>query len=147
MKRKHQRLILLFLVLVLISSGATLILIALEDSLVYFYTPTDVKSKSSTVSGNFRLGGIVLKGSIREVGTVTNFGVTDLENTLFVRYDGILPDLFREEQGIVAEGSLSPTGIFIATNVLAKHDENYMPKEVAKALKKSGRWKDSSPNK
>ena len=64
-----------------------------------------------------------------------------------MRYDGILPDLFREEQGIVAEGSLSPTGIFIATNVLAKHDENYMPKEVAKALKKSGRWKDSRPNK
>ena len=143
MKRKHQRLILLFLVLVLISSGATLILIALEDSLVYFYTPTDIKAKNSTVSGNFRLGGIVLKGSIREVGTVTNFGVTDLENTLFVRYDGILPDLFREEQGIVAEGSLSPTGIFIATNVLAKHDENYMPKEVADALKKSGNWKES----
>ncbi|MBI37802.1 MAG: cytochrome c maturation protein CcmE [Alphaproteobacteria bacterium] len=147
MKRKNQRLILLFLALVLTSSGATLILIALEDNLVYFYTPTDVKTKNSAISGNFRLGGIVLKGSIREFGTVTKFGVTDLKSTLFVRYEGVLPDLFREEQGIVAEGSLSPNGVFIATNILAKHDENYMPKEVSEALKKSGRWKDTKPKK
>ncbi len=140
MKRKHKRLTFVFISLLLLGASAALIMNALEDNIVFFHSPTDIKEKNIAEDRRFRLGGLVEEGSIKKAGgAVTTFRVTDLTSTIAVSYKGLLPDLFREGQGVVAEGRLKG-GVFIADEVLAKHDENYMPPEVADALKKSGQW-------
>ena len=116
-----------------------LVLFAMRGAIVYFYTPSDVVTKSVEPGQRFRLGGLVAGGSVdRGEGTKVGFSVTDTLQTIKVRYDGVLPDLFREGQGVIAEGKLDGSGIFQADTVLAKHDENYMPPEVAKSLKEKG---------
>jgi cytochrome c-type biogenesis protein CcmE len=118
-----------------------LVLMAMRDSIVFFYTPSDVETKELAAGQRFRLGGLVEAGSIvRGEGTTVRFVVTDMQKRLPVTYTGVLPDLFREKQGVVAEGKLEPDGVFHADQVLAKHDENYMPPEVAKRLKEQGVW-------
>ncbi len=143
MKRKHKRLTFVGLGLLLLATAAALILTALEDSVVFFYSPTDLLSKEAELGPDrrLRIGGLVEEGSVERTdgGAITSFLVTDLQNVVPVTYRGLLPDLFREGQGVVAEGSWRD-GRFVASEVLAKHDENYMPPEVADALKKSGKW-------
>jgi cytochrome c-type biogenesis protein CcmE len=124
--------------------AAALVLSAFEENLVFFYSPSDLKERDIEPGRVFRLGGLVEEGSVRRDGARVNFRVTDLVETVPVTYAGILPDLFREGQGVVTEGELRPDGSFHATNVLAKHDETYMPKEVADALKESGVWRDGA---
>ena len=125
----------------LLALAATLILGAFEDNLLFFYTPTQLVEKGPPGT-RFRLGGLVEDGSVvRPTDSMTiSFRVTDLGNAVAVSYTGVLPDLFREGQGVVVEGVLGADGTFQASEVLAKHDENYMPKEVAEALKASGQW-------
>tara|TARA_B100000614_G_scaffold172693_1_gene153871 strand:+ start:806 stop:1210 length:405 start_codon:yes stop_codon:yes gene_type:complete len=127
-----------------LGSAAALALTAFEDNLVFFYSPSDVQAREMPADKRMRIGGLVEEESVvkRGDGLTTDFRVTDLAASLPVSYKGILPDLFREGQGVVVEGSLDTDGTFIASNVLAKHDENYMPPEVAEALKKSGRWEE-----
>ena len=119
--------------------AAILVLFAMRDSIVFFYTPSDLAEQQLAKDQRFRLGGLVAAGSIkRNEGTKVRFTVTDTIKTVPVVYDGILPDLFREGQGVVTEGRLDQAGVFQADSVLAKHDENYMPPEVAKSLKEKG---------
>lgn len=138
MKRKRQRLFFVVFGVGLLSAAVALALIALGDSVVFFHSPSDVAQKSIKPGTKFRLGGLVQTGSRGKLadGVTITFRVTDCVRTIPVHYRGVLPDLFREGQGVVAEGSLRSDGVFAATRVLAKHDENYMPPEVAKGLKK-----------
>jgi len=139
MTRKQRRGLLIGLGVSVLSIAALLVLFALRDTVVFFHTPSDVAEKSIKSGQRFRLGGLVADGSVkRGEGARIEFAVTDTLKTLPVSYTGILPDLFREGQGVVAEGKLSPAGVFVADSVLAKHDENYMPPEVAKSLKERG---------
>ena len=116
-----------------------LVLFALRETIVFFHTPSDVVEKPVAAGQRFRLGGLVAAGSVkRGDGTKVEFVVTDTLKEMPVTYEGVLPDLFREGQGVIAEGKLSPTGVFVADTVLAKHDETYMPPEVAKALQARG---------
>ena len=142
LKRKHRRLGFVVASMVCLLIAAGLVLNAFEDNLVFFYTPSDMAEKSIPDGRRFRLGGLVEEGSVKrlEDGLTVEFIVTDLVATVPVTYRGPLPDLFREGQGVVTEGKMSEGGIFIADNVLAKHDENYMPPEVAEALRASGQW-------
>lgn len=141
MKRKHKRLTFVFIAMLLLGSAAALVLTAFEENIVFFYSPTDVKEKNLADGRRIRLGGLVEEGSVKKMqGAIVTFRVTDLTTSLAVSYKGILPDLFREGQGVVTEGKLEG-GVFRAEEVLAKHDETYMPVEVADALKKSGKWK------
>ena len=119
-----------------------LVLSALNDNLVFFYSPSQVAEKHVAPDRHFRLGGLVEAGSVKKNGQEVRFIVTDTHKTLPVVYRGLLPDLFREGQGVVAEGTLGADGVFTAREVLAKHDENYMPPEVAKAIKEAGQWRD-----
>lgn len=112
-----------------------------RDNLVFFYTPTELIKKSPPHGKKIRIGGLVENGSITKKHDITEFQLTDTNQSVKINFKGMLPALFREGQGIVAQGSLNNDGIFIADNLLAKHDEKYMPKEVADALKKSGQWK------
>jgi cytochrome c-type biogenesis protein CcmE len=140
MKPKHQRLALISLGFLLLAGATALVLTAFQENLVFFRSPTDLKTKEIAPERRLRVGGLVEKGSLRKEGAVVRFTVTDLANSVQVRFRGILPDLFREGQGVVAEGHFKD-GVFVATEVLAKHDETYMPAEVADAIKKSGQWK------
>jgi cytochrome c-type biogenesis protein CcmE len=143
MTRKQRRLALIGSALGVLVVAVGLVLAALKDSIVFFNSPTDVVAKHVAPGTRMRLGGLVKPGSVTRGGDLAvRFDVTDGENTIVVAYQGILPDLFREGQGVVTEGVLQPSGAFKADTVLAKHDENYMPKEVADALKRSGHWKD-----
>ncbi len=143
MTRKKQRGLLIGAGLGALGIAAGLILYALSDTITFFYTPSDIAEKGVSAGTRFRLGGLVEDGSVvRGVGKVVSFKVTDTSQTLPVSYEGILPDLFREGQGVIAEGTLRPDGMFVADTVLAKHDENYMPREVADALKAKGVWKE-----
>ena len=144
MKRKHRRLLVVLASLGLLGAASALVLTAVEDSLVFFYTPSDLAERPTPPDSLFRLGGLVEAGSMRKEGATTFFNVTDLTRTIPASYTGVLPDLFREGQGVVAEGTLTADGKFTAREVLAKHDETYMPKEVAEALRKSGQWRDGS---
>jgi cytochrome c-type biogenesis protein CcmE len=120
-----------------------LVLFAMKDAIVFFNSPTDVVEKHIAPGTRIRLGGLVVQGSLsRGEALAVRFEVTDGNRAIPVTYQGVLPDLFREGQGVVAEGTLDGSGMFKADNVLAKHDETYMPKEVADALKKQGRWND-----
>jgi cytochrome c-type biogenesis protein CcmE len=139
-KRKHKRLTFAAIAMLLLGVATALALSAFEDSIVFFYSPTDLTEKKSADGRHVRIGGLVEDGSVKKAeGAVTLFRVTDLTTTIDVSYKGLLPDLFREGQGVVAEGKLKD-GVFMASDVLAKHDENYMSPEVADALKKSGQW-------
>ena len=127
--------------------ASTLALTAFEDNLVFFYSPTDINEKSISADRPIRIGGLVKDGSIVKSndGITVRFEVTDLKYSIPAIYKGPLPDLFKENQGVVAEGQLTE-GIFRAKTILAKHDENYMPKEVAESLKKTGKWKGKEKN-
>ena len=138
MTRKQRRLAMVMSLVCGLSVAAILMANAFEDTLVFFYSPRDVKIKNLPPGQIFRLGGMVEKGSLekRDGGRSVQFVVTDQTDRMQVNYTGILPDLFREGQGVVAQGQMAPDNqSFIATEVLAKHDENYMPPEVARALK------------
>ena len=142
MKPKNKRLSLIIATLTALAASVALILVAFEDNVVFFYSPSDLLKKRPGPSQKLRIGRLVKKDSIRrEPGmTEVSFEVTDLNNSVAVVFKGILPDLFREEQGVVAEGTYREK-LFYATQILAKHDEQYMPPEVAESLKKSGKWK------
>jgi cytochrome c-type biogenesis protein CcmE len=141
--RKQRRMGFVLAGMATLGVGAALVLMAFQDNLVFFYSPSDVLSKGVAEQRRIRLGGLVEPQSVRKEpdGVTTVFRVTDTAHALPVRFRGLLPDLFREGQGIVTEGSFGADGVFTATSVLAKHDETYMPKEVADALKKQGQWK------
>jgi cytochrome c-type biogenesis protein CcmE len=142
MTRKQRRLVLLGSGLAVIAVAVALVLSGLRDSIVFFNTPTDVVEKHVGAGTRIRLGGLVKPGTVVRDNATARFEITDGNQAIPVAYTGILPDLFREGQGVVAEGALDPGGLFKADAVLAKHDETYMPKEVADALKKQGHWKD-----
>src|SRR5262245_56358126 len=143
MTRKQRRLSLIGAALGVLALAVALVLVALNDSIVFFNSPTDVVEKQVKPGVRIRVGGLVKEGSVqRGDGLVVQFAVTDGRSTVPVAYRGLLPDLFREGQGVIAEGALDSSGTFRADNVLAKHDETYMPKEVADALRKQGHWKD-----
>ncbi|MBO1013865.1 cytochrome c maturation protein CcmE [Achromobacter sp. SD115] len=124
----------------LLAAAAALVLNALQSNLVFFFSPTQVVAREAPASGSFRVGGLVEQGSLRREadGLTLRFVVTDTAHTVPVSYQGLLPDLFREGKGVVVAGKLGPDGVFRATEVLAKHDENYMPPEAADALKRAG---------
>src|SRR6201986_654525 len=148
MTRKQRRLTIIGGSLAVLAVAAALVLSALRDSIVFFSTPTMVAEKHIQPGKRFRLGGLVQPGSLVHGDNMAiTFQVADGSAQLPVSYKGILPDLFREGQGVVAEGALDASGVFRADTVLAKHDENYMPKDVADALKKQGHWKDEYDNK
>jgi len=138
-KRRKLLMIVIFIVLG-VGTATTLAMRAFQENLLYFYSPTQVKNGEAPDARNFRIGGLVVGGSVsRDPSSLkVSFTLTDTLNNVTVNYDGILPDLFREGQGIVANGLIGEDGIFTAREVLAKHDENYMPTEVAEALKQAG---------
>lgn len=135
MKPKHQRLILISLALLGLGLSSSLILVAFQENLVFFYTPSELMRKKISPQQRIRVGGLVAMASTHQKGENTDFKITDHKHTIDVTYQGLLPDLFREGQGVVAEGYLLDPLNFQAKTVLAKHDENYMPKEVADRLK------------
>ena len=142
MTPKTQRSIALVSVLLILSISTFLILKALNDNIVFFYSPTETIEKFKTKKNveKIRIGGLVIKNSLKQNKSKVEFEITDKKTKIKIIYSGILPDLFREEQGVVVEGYIKKN-IFEATEVLAKHDENYMPKEVADTLKANGNWK------
>ena len=141
MNPKRRKLLFIVIFIVLGTGTAVgLVLAAFQQNLLYFYSPLQVKNGEAPTSRNFRIGGLVVNGSVkRDPNSLdVRFGLTDTVDSITVTYDGVLPDLFREGQGIIANGKLLPNGTFKANEVLAKHDENYMPPEVADAIKKAG---------
>lgn len=134
MKTRHKRMMFIVLGLAGVALIATLVLNALQSNINHFFSPTEVKAGKSPQERTFRLGGLVEKGSVQRDDVMVHFRVTDNVETVAVVYSGILPDLFREGEGVVAQGKMGADGVFAAEEVLAKHDENYMPPEVAKAL-------------
>jgi cytochrome c-type biogenesis protein CcmE len=141
MTRKQRRLTLIGFAGSVLALALGLVLYAMSDTIVFFHAPGDVAAKGVQPGTRFRLGGLVKEGSIkRGENQQITFEVVDAQSTLPVRFQGLLPDLFREGQGVVAEGVLEPSGVFKADTVLARHDETYMPREVADALKRQGHW-------
>jgi cytochrome c-type biogenesis protein CcmE len=148
MTRKQRRLAMIAGGVSVLAVAVLLVLFAMKDTIVFFNSPTDVVEKHVAPGARIRLGGLVAPGSLSKGDALAvRFQVTDGNNAIAVTYQGVLPDLFREGQGVVAEGTLDGGGVFNADNVLAKHDETYMPKEVADALKKQGHWKDEYASK
>jgi len=141
MRAKRKRLYLVFAALLCLGGASALVLAAFDDSLAYFYAPADLVEKPPGPQQAIRLGGLVAEGSVERDGHEVRFVVTDNAASVPVAYAGILPDLFREGQGVVVEGKLLPGGLFEASSVLAKHDETYMPPEVARAIKEKGEWR------
>jgi len=142
MTRKQKRLTGIGVIGIVIALAALLVATALRDEIVFFYDPTDVLENAKVAPGQkFRLGGLVAEGSVKKTDAVVEFVVTDGASSIPVSFDGLLPDLFREGQGVIAEGQLNNTGRFQASNVLAKHDENYIPKELEGVLKEKNVWK------
>ena len=142
MTRKQTRLSLIIAAMSLLGIAVGLVLYAMRDSIVFFYTPSEIAEKHIGPSTRVRLGGLVEKGSlVKSPGGLVTFSVTDMTKNMQVSYKGLLPDLFREGQGVVAEGYPSADGSFVADSVLAKHDEKYMPKEIVEKLKAQGKWK------
>jgi len=143
MTRKQRRLILIGSSLGVLAIAAALVLSALNDSIVFFNSPSDIAEKHMAVGTRIRVGGVVKPGSLQRGENLNvRFEVTDGKSEVAVRYQGIVPDLFREGQGVVAEGKLESGSMVVADTVLAKHDERYMPREVVDALKKTGRWQE-----
>jgi len=141
MTRKQKRLAVIAGLAIVLAIATALVLTALRDQIIFFYAPSDVISRDVAPGQAIRLGGLVKEGSWTRDGQDNVFTITDGGHEIVAHYVGILPDLFREGQGVVAEGSLGPDGRFEASNVLAKHDENYIPKEVVEALKAQGEWR------
>jgi cytochrome c-type biogenesis protein CcmE len=141
MKARHKRLMWILLGLGVIAVAAALVFRAFNSNMVFFITPTEVAENKAPKDRTFRLGGMVTAGSLQrqQDGLTVNFMVTDMAKTIPVTFTGILPDLFKEGKGVVAQGKLGPDGVFRAAEVLAKHDENYMPPEAAEALKRAGK--------
>ena len=147
MTRKQRRLTLIGSAGAVLAIALTLILIALRSEIVFFQSPTEITQNGVAPGQRIRLGGLVEEGSVvRSDNAQVSFRVTDTANTVAVTYKGILPDLFREGQGVVTEGVVGSDGVFVADSVLAKHDENYIPKEVAEALKAQGHWQGEEGN-
>ena len=145
MTRKQKRLSVIAGALGFLGIAVALTFYALGQKASYFYMPADLAGVTLEPGQRIRLGGLVEKGTIvRDQGTEVEFSVTDMERSVKVAYSGILPDLFREEQGVITEGSFGSGGVFIADSVLAKHDETYMPKEVADSLKAKGVWQEET---
>ena len=143
MTRKQRRLTLIAVAGIVLAVALGLILYALSDKIVFFNSPSDIVAKAPAPGTRIRLGGLVQAGSlVKSDGGNVAFTVTDGAHAVKVAYQGILPDLFREGQGVVTEGVMAPDGSLAADTVLAKHDEKYMPKEVVEALKKAGKWKE-----
>jgi cytochrome c-type biogenesis protein CcmE len=143
MKRKHRRGLFVLTGMVLLAAAAALVLIAFEDNIVFFYSPSDLATKKLPEGQRIRIGGRVVEDSVERLddGVGVTFRVTDFAETVPVVFRGVLPDLFREGQDVVAEGVLDNKGVFMADTVLAKHDERYMPPEVAEALREAGQWR------
>ena len=141
MKRKNRRLMFVSLGLATLGLAAALILLAFDDNLVFFFSPTELAAREFTAEQRLRVGGLVEEGSVVHDadGLTVRFNITDLSKVVAVTYKGVLPDLFDEGQGVIAEGRMQGK-LFRADEILAKHDENYMPREVADALKASGQW-------
>lgn len=145
MKPRHRKLALIVVIVALLGGAVALVLNAFQSNLVFFFSPTQVANGEAPTERAFRIGGLVEEGSIRREadGLTTRFVVTDTARTMPVTYTGILPDLFKEGKGVVAEGRLGPDGLFTATQVLAKHDENYMPPEAADAIEQAQKAKQT----
>ena len=148
MTRKQRRAVFIVLSVGVLTLAVLLVAVALRDTIVFFHTPKEVVERQIPAGKRIRLGGLVAESSVkRGLGQTVEFAVTDTVQTIQVRYTGILPDLFREGQGVVTEGVLDTAGHFLADTVLAKHDENYMPPEVAKSLKEQGLWQHDGKEK
>ena len=141
MKARHRRFMWVALGLCVIGVAVTLVLRAFNSNLVFFFTPSEVAESKAPAGRTFRIGGLVSAGSVKRQsdGLTVTFAVTDMAKTIPVTFTGILPDLFKEGKGVVAQGKLGQDGVFRAAEVLAKHDENYMPPEAAEALKRAGK--------
>ena len=137
MKPRHKRIAIAAGIVCAVGAAAALVLDAFQSNLVFFYSPSQVAAKEAPSARTFRLGGMVEKGTLKRDGKLATFVVTDTAKSIPVRYEGILPDLFKEGKGVVAQGSLGADGAFHATEVLAKHDENYMPPEAAQAIEQA----------
>jgi len=142
MTRKQKRIAVIGGLGLVLATAAALILYALSDQIVFFYSPSELSEKNVAIGQSIRVGGLVEGGSWVKNGENNSFVITDGADEQTVTYVGILPDLFREGQGVIAEGALASDGTFVASTVLAKHDENYMPKEVADAIKERGEWRE-----
>jgi cytochrome c-type biogenesis protein CcmE len=143
--RKGRRLTLIAVALGVVAAAVGLALIALNDNIVFFYSPSELLQKNVQSGARLRIGGLVEPGSVvKSAGDKLDFSITDGANQIKVSYEGLPPDLFREGQGVVAEGVLEAPGAFRAETILAKHDERYMPREVVDALKKQGRWQEGN---
>lgn len=146
MKPRHKKLAIIVSGVTALGIAAVLVLNAFQSNLVFFFSPSQVAAKEAPIGKSFRIGGLVEEGSVqREDGTTTvHFAITDTAQTIPVTYTGILPDLFREGKGVVAQGKVSDNGVFVADEVLAKHDENYMPPEAAEALEQAAKAQKAS---
>ena len=142
MKPRYKRLAVVLGIVAAVGVAAALVLNAFRSNLVFFYSPSQVFAREAPVGRTFRLGGLVKNGSLQREGLTVSFLVTDTVQTIPVRYQGILPDLFKEGKGVVAQGQIGADGVFVAREVLAKHDENYMPPEAADALKRARQVND-----
>jgi cytochrome c-type biogenesis protein CcmE len=136
-KPRHKRLALIVGGIAVLGVAVALILSAFQQNLVFFFSPSDVAAQKAPQAKAFRIGGVVEEGSVKREGVMVSFKVTDTAHAIPVVYKGILPDLFREGKGVVAQGKLGPDGVFQASEVLAKHDENYMPPEAAHAVEQA----------
>ena len=146
MTRKQRRLTLIGIGLATIAAALGLVSFAMRNTIVFFHTPSEIQAKGVAPGTRFRLGGLVQEESVHKgANQIIAFRIKDANGAVSVQYRGLLPDLFREGQGVVAEGVLDPSGTFKADTVLAKHDENYMPREVADALKSQGHWQGKGP--
>lgn len=141
MTRKQRRLFTVGAVGGVVALAAALTLNALSGAITYFFSPSELLALDAPPARAFRIGGLVAEGSVIQRTNDVEFAVTDTLEVVRVRYAGVLPDLFREGQGVIATGRLGPDGVVVASQILAKHDENYLPPEVAEALKKTGRWR------
>jgi cytochrome c-type biogenesis protein CcmE len=144
MTRKQRRLVTMSVIGGILALAAFLVLNAMNDSIVFFFGPNEILQKQMAVGTRMRVGGLVKSGSLKREDKRVDFVVTDGEKEISIHYEGLLPDLFREGQGVVAEGHLGPNMTFKADTVLAKHDEKYMPREVAESLKKQGHWQGNA---
>ncbi|MFO0986516.1 MAG: cytochrome c maturation protein CcmE [Alphaproteobacteria bacterium] len=142
MKAKTRRLFFVSFGIALLGGAVALALVALQDTVTFFFTPSQAAERNIQPGQRVRLGGLVEEKSIKKLadGVTTEFRITDQAKTVTVHYKGVLPDLFREKQGVVVQGAFQPDRVFVAATVLAKHDENYVPKELSDELKKQGLW-------
>jgi len=141
MKPRHKKVAIAVGLLAVVGVGVGLILNAFNSNIQFSYTPTQIAAKEAPVGRTFRIGGMVVNGTVVREGVTVRFNVTDTARTVPVRYEGILPDLFKEGKGVVAQGQLGSDGVFVAREVLAKHDENYMPPEAADAMQRAAKAK------